>query len=274
MIEDDDQILVFSMKSDSASLGEAQADPLPILEAPVIPKEDLTNTVIIGRNETLRVILDELPENVMHVYLAGSNPSEDEREELSKIAAARNLTLSYYDGDLTSEKVLLDLAYLAEHIVILNNHDDDVEQEADMEAILLLLNLRDIRTRYKLKFNITVEMINEHNHGLVDIDDHTDFLVASSISSLILAQLSESPKLIGVFSELLANDGNELYLKKASQMRVTGKYSFRTLRRIMLHNGYILLGYHNTEKHSFFNCPADEMITLTEKDELIVIGKD
>ena len=142
-----------------------------------------------------------------------------------------------------------------------------------MESIITLLNLRDIRTRYNLDFNITVEMMNEHDQGLVDVDDHTDFLVSSSISSLILAQLSESPHLIEVFQELLTNEGNELYLKKVAPMKLIGEYSFRTLRRLMLRNGYILLGYLDADKRSFFNCPSDKMITLTEKDELIVIGK-
>ena len=275
IIEDNDLLLVFSEKKDSASLGNAEMKPLSTLERPSVTAEDSTNTVIIGHNESLPVILSELPENVTHVYLAGWDPAEKEHKDLEKAASARNLSLTYYNGNLNSESVLLDLAHLAEHIVILNGHDFDHDsvQDADMASIITLLNLRNIRTRYNLDFNITVEMMNEHDQELVDIDDHTDFLVSSSISSLILAQLSESPHLIDVFQELLTNKGNELYLKKASRMKVTGEYSFRTLRRLMLQNEYILLGYLDAEKRSFFNCPSDKMITLTEKDELIVIGK-
>ena len=260
IFEDGDLLLVFSEEKDSASLGNVEMKPLSIPEIPVAAAEDSTNTVIIGHNESLPVILRELPENVSHVYLAGWDPAEKEHEDLEKIASARNLSLTYYSGDLNSESVLLDLAHIAEHIVILNGHDfnDDSVQDADMESIITLLNLRDIRTRYNLDFNITVEMMNEHDQGLVDVDDHTDFLVSSSISSLILAQLSESPHLIEVFQELLTN---------------IGEYSFRTLRRLMLRNGYILLGYLDADKRSFFNCPSDQMITLAEKDELILIGK-
>ena len=275
IIEDGDLLLVFSEEKDSTSLGNLEMKPLSVPEIPAVTAEDSTNTVIIGHNESLPVILSELPENVSHVYLAGWDPAEVEHEALEMAASARNLSLTYYSGDLNSESVLLDLAHIAEHIVILNGHDfnDDSVQDADMESIITLLNLRDIRTRYNLDFNITVEMMNEHDQGLVDVDDHTDFLVSSSISSLILAQLSESPHLIEVFQELLTNKGNELYLKKASRMKLTGEYSFRTLRRLLLRNDYILLGYLDADKRSFFNCPSDKMITLTEKDELIVIGK-
>jgi Trk K+ transport system NAD-binding subunit len=283
IIEEEDQILVFSEEQDSASLGNAQADPLPDLGAPVNQKENLSVTVIIGYNTTLPIILSELPENVSHVYLVNTDHDQYDREKLEEISSARNLSLTYYIGDPSSENVLLDLAYQVEHFVILNDHGHDSEsdpdsesgsrQDADIDTMLTLLHLRDLRTRYHLNFNITVEMVNEHDQCLVDTDDHTDFLVSSNISSLILAQLSESPKLIDVFRELLTNEGNELYLKNAGQMRVTGKYSFRTLRRLMLNNRYILLGYLDADKHSFLNCPADEMITLTEDDELIVIGE-
>ena len=227
IIEDGDLLLVFSEEKDSTSLGNLEMKPLSVPEIPAVTAEDSTNTVIIGHNESLPVILSELPENVSHVYLAGWDPAEVEHEALEMAASARNLSLTYYSGDLNSESVLLDLAHLAEHIVILNGHDfnDDSVQDADMESIITLLNLRDIRTRYNLDFNITVEMMNEHDQGLVDVDDHTDFLVSSSISSLILAQLSESPHLIEVFQELLTNKGNELYLKKASRMKLTGEYA-------------------------------------------------
>ena len=161
---------------------------------------------------------------------------------------------------------------MAKHIVILNNHEREPE-EADTEAILLLLNLREIRKRFGFKFNITVEMQKEHNQKLVSHGDHTDFLVNSSMSSLVLAQLAENPELIDVFRELLSNDGNELYLKKMKKMNLKGTYTVRELRLSMLREGCILLGDMDSEKHSIFNRPLDETITLTTEDKLIVLGE-
>ncbi|MBR7187677.1 MAG: hypothetical protein IKD53_03890 [Clostridia bacterium] len=53
-------------------------------------------------------------------------------------------------------------------------------------------------------------------------DDRTDFVVTSSMSSLFLAQLAESPELIEVFQEILSNKGNELYLKSAEKLEMVG----------------------------------------------------
>ena len=272
ILKDTDKVLVFSEEMDSAKLEEAVKLEKYNNKSKMVDFEELTDTVIIGHNETLPIILHELPENVSKVYLAGQKTSKEEQEELEEIASKRKLTLEYVKGNLHSEKTLLSLAKMAKHIVVLNDHDGDSE-ESDMEAIFLLLNLRDIRNRYNLEFNITVEMQQEHNQKLVGRGDHTDFLVVSSMSSLILAQLAESPELINVFKEILSNEGNELYLKNVGLSKLEGKHTIRDLRMIMLKHGYIFLGYIDEEKNSYFNLPLDEELDLTKDDNLIVLGK-
>ena len=272
IITENDKVLVFSEEIDSAILKDEVIKRKNYPKVKMLDKDLSTDTVIIGHNETLPIILQELPENVSCVYLAGDEISKVEERNLKKIASKRKLSLKSFHGNLHSENVLLKLAKKAHHIVILNDHDRDVE-EADMEAIFLLLNLRDIRKRYQLDFNITVEMQQEHNQKLVGRGDHTDFLVASSMSSLILAQLAESPEIIDVFREILSNEGNELYLKNAGLIQLIGDYSIRDLRLIMLKQGYIFLGYIDFEKNSYFNLSIDEVVTLTKEDSLIVLGK-
>ena len=67
-----------------------------------------TNTVIIGHNETLPVILRELPENVSQVYLAAQNTTKEEQAKLERIAAERELRLDYYQGDLHEEENMIE----------------------------------------------------------------------------------------------------------------------------------------------------------------------
>ena len=265
-----DRILVFSEDDDSAKLENEVSESQDDVEAVLLNAEDNADIVIIGHNETLPIILQELPENVSHVYLVERDIAEKDRVKLEKVAASRGLLLEYYGGNPNSEKGLLELSKMANHIVVLNDHDEDSE-EADMKAIFLLLNLREIRKNYEYSFNITVEMQKEHNQKLVGGGDHTDFLVSSSMSSLILAQLAESPELISVFREILSNEGNELYLKSTG---LCGSYTVRSLRRLMLEQGYIFLGYIGNEKNSQFNPSLDEVINLTEEDSIIVLGRN
>ncbi len=275
LIQEGDCILVFAENSDSARFGEKQEIPALSGEGSISLRNDIdaTDTVIIGGKTNLPLVLQELPENVTHVYLVDQYLNEAERERLDTIAADRDLLMHFVDKDLNSEDALLELARLAEHIVILSDHEKD-DEDADMEVIFLLLNFRELRTRYGLKFNITVEMQKEHNQKLVGGGDHTDFLVASSMASLILAQMGESPELMDVFREILSNKGAELYLKNAAVSGLTGTYGVRELRRIVLQQGYILLGYVDEEKNSIFNLSLEETITLRPDEDLIVLGEN
>ena len=272
-LHEEDRILVFAEEADSARLIPATDEELWEAEELVIRDEEATDTVIIGHNETLPIILRELPMNVSNVHLAGMEVSEEEKKEFEQIAEERKLILHFLPGDPKSERVLFEIAQMAEHIVILNDHESEAE-EADMEAIFLLLNLRDLRKRYKLSFNITVEMQKEHNQKLVGRGDHTDFLVASSMASLILAQLAESPELNSVFHELLSNEGNELYLKRVDLMGLVGRHDIRSLRHILLNRGFILIGLLDSNKKSRYNLPLDESVLLMEEDNLIVLCRE
>ena len=272
-ISEGDRILVFAPDEDSVHIVPAvPLNKLDVSDKPPVPAEDEADTIIIGHNETLPTILRELPENVTHVVLAGQETDAEEKAALAAAAKQRGIELEYYDGDISDEAVQTELAKTAEHIVILNDHDKD-EDEADMETIFRLLDMRDIRTRLGLGFNITVEMRLEKSEELVGQGESTDFLVSSNMSSLILAQLAENPELVDVFREILSNKGNELLLKNAGDLRLTGRYSVRDLRRIMLRYGFVLLGRLDAQNNSTFNLPLEAVLELTDEDSLIVLGE-
>lgn len=268
-----DRLLVFSEENDSAVLTAAPAEGALSAGQTEAPRPDApTDTVIIGWNETLPTILRELPENVRRVYLAGgAEAPEETRARLEQAAQTHGLELCRCDQDPKTEDGLLEIARLAEHIVVLNDHEKEPE-DADMESIFLLLHLRDLRQRCGLRFNITAEMRAERNQNLVADGDRTDFVVASSMSSLCLAQLAESPELAGVFRELLSNRGNELYLKKAAPLGLAGTHTVRRLRARALEHGYVLLGCIRGGE-SVFNPPLHSEITLDASDMLIVLGE-
>ena len=268
-----DRLLVFSEENDSAVLTPDVPSGAPQVPAQNAPQPEApTDAVIIGFNETLPIILRELPENVRQVWLAGDPGPDEAREHIEAVARERGFLLRRCDRDPKTEAGLLEIAKLAEHVVVLNDHEKE-EEDADMESIFLLLNLRDLRTRHALRFNITAEMRKERNQNLVAGGDRTDFVVASSMSSLCLAQLAESPELVDVFREFLSNEGNELYLKTAAQLGLTGTHPVRELRRRALAYRYALLGCIRGGE-SVFNPPLDETVTLADGDSLIVLGEE
>ena len=115
-------------------------------------------------------------------------------------------------------------------------------------------------------------MRREANQTLVETNDHTDFVVASNMSALFLAQLSKSPELLPAFSELLSREGSEVYLIKAKYLNAAGSYTIRQLRQIALANQYVLIGYINFRGEYRFNPALDKPVTPGEDDYLILIG--
>lgn len=269
-----DRLLVFSEEQDSAKLLPAAA--LPPME-PVPPYEGAKESsalVVIGCNEFLSTILYELPENVASVTLAGVR--EPFRTEALQAAERREtpLSVTFYEGDTAELSVLEELAKRADHIMILSDRERP-DDEADMQQIFSIMTLREIRDRLGLVFNITSEMLRETNQNLLIPDNDTEFIVSSNMSSLFLAQLSETPELIQVFDELLTNEGNEIYLKTAEEMHCTGTRTILELRRRLIRQRYVMIGYMTAaDFRCRFELSLQDSVTLAPEDKLIVIGAD
>lgn len=273
-LEAGDRLLVFSEEQDSAKLLPAAA--LPPMEhiPPYEGARESGRLVVIGSNEFLPTILYELPENVVSVTLAGVK--ERFRDAVLQAAERREtrLRVTFFAGDAAELSTLEELAKNSDHVMILSDRDRP-DDEADMQHIFTIMTLRDIRDRLGLRFNITSEMRRETNQNLLIPDTDTEFIVSSNMSSLFLAQLSETPELIRVFDELLTNEGNEIFLKTAEEMHCTGTRNVLELRRRLIRQRYVMIG---TMTAADFRCRFDlalrESVTLLPEDKLIVIGEN
>ena len=273
-LEAGDRLLVFCEESDSAKF--LPAPELPPME-PIPPYQGAQESgrlVIIGYNDFLPTILFELPENVASVTLA--NVAEDFRDEALQAAARREtpLAVAFFEGDALERANMEELVKSAEHVVLLADHDQP-KDKADLQHIFTVMTLRDIRDHLGLNFNITVEMLRENKQKLLIPDNDTEFVVSSNMSSLFLAQLSETPELVKVFDELLTNEGNEIYLKTAEELHCVGTRSVLELRRRLIPQRYVMIGYMDAETFQCsFALSLSDSVTLKPDDKLIVIGEN
>ena len=231
--------------------------------------------LIIGYNEVLDTVLQELPEGIRNVVVAGVG-EEDARLVQAYAGQYPEREVSAIVEEPLTEETLEKLVGQVEYVVLLSDRRLE-EESADIQSIQQLLRLRDIKARLDLSFSITAEMRRENNRNLVVEDDPTDFIVASNISSMILAQVTENPMLYGVFQELLSNVGNELYLKTVSCLDLEeGESIVSDVRMKALSHGYLLLGFvkrNRRERTFFLNPPLQMSVNLRPEDHLIVIGR-
>jgi len=150
--------------------------------------------------------------------------------------------------------------------------------EADSKTLLLLIQLRDIGKKSKQEFNITSEMCSVSNQALAKVANVNDFVVGSTITNLIIAQVSENRKLALLFEDLLDADGSELYMKKACRyVKANVETDFYTITEIAKKRNEIVVGYKKVTASGIqinTNPKKSDRISFCKEDYLIVIAED
>ncbi|MCR5683955.1 MAG: hypothetical protein K6G81_00845 [Lachnospiraceae bacterium] len=269
-IAQNDRIIVFSQEAGSAVLTDSKYHEMPM--GRYKSSETGKSIVIIGYNSSFKLVYRELSENITEVIVAGI-PEEKEASAIKVGNEAEKRKMTIYDDDIDEMENLSGIAKKVDHVVLLSDYTLE-DEEADIQSIFRIMRLRDIRTKNGLKFNITAEMRKKSNLNLIREEEHMDYVVASNMSSLFLAQLCENYELNGLYKEILASRGNELYLKRAKNFGLEGVYTTVQLRNLALSNKCIFMGYLRGETYeSFFNPALSEEITLGSGDSLIVLSE-
>jgi len=240
-------------------------------EADYVPEPlGKVNVLIIGANKKLGIIVDELPDNVEKIQLAGIRHLEEKHEMCKEIRS--DIVYELIEKDVMDIDVLEEISADADQIVVLNDYSLD-EEESDLRNMMIILKLRDIKERLHRNYTITAEMRREDSRNLIN-DDTTDFIVSSNMSAMILTQIAQNDRLYNTFNELLSNKGNEFELKDAGFVNncVGITQNVAELRRELLHKKCILLGV-ISEEETILNPPIDMEIVLSAKDKLIVISE-
>lgn len=272
IIRPGDEIVYFAEGRDSIKLGRQEYDLSLLGNAADYKEEGPEGTIVlIGYNDSFETVLENLPRDAGSIVIAGV--PEEKLDVIKESVLDARRKVSIFTRPLTEDGALDVVAEMAEHVVILSNGDKDAE-EADLDTMVILIYLRDIRKSKGLGFTVTAEIRTEKNKVLVDSDDDTDFIVASDLSAMALSQISESLAIRGLFREIFSNKGKELCLRKPSVFSLAdGDMTIRDIRMKILGMGYVLLGYTEKDRKEFvFNPAAGDTVSVKDIDRLIVIG--
>ncbi len=241
----------------------------------VAGKEKSERVVIIGSNDKLGVLVNELPEYVTDVVLAGIRHLEKKKEMCKSIRS--DINYSVVSADVMDMEVLERTVKDADHVIILSDYSVE-EEDSDARNIMLLLRLRDIKERLKKTFSITAEMCRDDNRNLIHGEDFTEFIVSSNMAAMVLAQIASNPALYDTFHELLSNEGNEFSLKTGAFLEklVGVDCTVAEIRRELIHKHCILVGFiddNDGKPVTVLNPDISKTVCLSPADKLIVIGE-
>jgi Trk K+ transport system NAD-binding subunit len=271
LIELGDLLIVFEEEPGDLILDKPAERTLPELQQPLEVKP-IKEVVIFGINSSITTILHELPDNIETIKLIGLSSADFKSYIAENEEFVSEITTDYRNTE--SDRILADMLKKTEHVCLLSDRKKK-EEDSDTETMLRIIRLRNIKKKYQLAFTITAEMRCENNRNLISIEDSEDFVVATDLSSMMLAQVTTEIKRAEIFSELLDERGSEAYLKPASDFEVAGlDISYGELQKKVYATGSILMGLRTAEEPFKIIANSDQLIHIGENDRLILIGED
>ncbi len=172
-----------------------------------------------------------------------------------------------------------------DQIIVMCYSDHLDPQRADARTLVTLLHLRDILSDipHADRPAVVSEMLDDRNRALAQVTEVDDVIVSDKIISLVLAQLSENPRLEAVFADLLDADGAEVYLRPAGEYVALGRETtFATVVEAARRRGETALGYRTAAESQDadaafgvrVNPPKSHAIAAAPGDRVIVLAED
>uniref|UniRef100_UPI004057597F CASTOR/POLLUX-related putative ion channel n=1 Tax=Acetatifactor sp. TaxID=1872090 RepID=UPI004057597F len=239
-------------------------------------EEEPYHLLVLGQDEELPTILSQLDEFVVEgskVIVAACMVDE----KLLDDSHLQHIKVESCCCNIYEEAALTRLIENGISNILLLSEGDDKE-DADARTMLLLLQLRNIASKLEREFNITSEMNSPENQKLARVAKVNDFVLGSSITNLVVTQISENRELAKLFAELLDAEGSEVYMRPASNYVKLGmEVDFYILTEIVKVRREIVIGcrkYQDGNINIVLNPPKTEKFTFCEEDALIVIAVD
>src|SRR6478735_3313466 len=236
--------LIVVAEDDSALKGDLDSTVVPDLSqlgTGTGEDDHPTHGLLIGLNERAPIVLREM----YHYAPPGSTLTVLTSFDVRDVPPLQNLEVTVAPGPTTDRRTL------EEHVrpdldqVLVLCYSDDLEpQAADARTLVTLLHVRDILARMDSATPVVSEMLDDRNRVLAQVAHVDDVVVSGEIVSLIVTQLSEDHRLEAVFSELLGDEGSEIYLRPAEWYVEPGaEVDFATVLAGAVRRGETAIGY-------------------------------
>jgi len=274
--EDDDRVVFTGFRDVDARTGWSH---------PAVPSRPEAHILVLGWNHFGPFVLHELDGNVP----AGSkvsiavHPDRPEAAAASRLGALEHTTVSVEVADVTEPGVLATLLAHEpwDHVILLCYRENCDADEADAHALMTLLALRQELSRAEQSGtgtspSVVAELRDVRDVALAGITRPDDLIVSERLTSLVIAQLAESPELETVFGELFAAGGPQVRLQPASGYVPVGQAC--TYAEVVAGGraeGEVVIGYrcNSAGEPPVVNPAKSTPLVLTAEDEVIVIAR-
>jgi voltage-gated potassium channel Kch len=220
VISESDVLVVLAEDDSQIRIGSSPTHEVGAITGDNRPPKKPENTLVLGYSKNINDVLSELTE----VMMTGSEVRIVCEFDFELNFSSDDLKVTKEIADHTSRQVLEGLGIEKfDHILLLADRENFSIQGSDARTLITLLQIRDIASKKGVTPNVVSEMVDDRNRELADGTSADDFIVSDNLVSLMIAQLSENPRISRVFESLLSSEGSEIRLHPAEWYVEIGK---------------------------------------------------
>ncbi len=296
VLSDDDEILILADDNSTIDFKAKKLyEPKQLDYTDIRLEKSSKSILILGWHSVADIFIrecDDYLEEGSSFDVMLHNPNDETKAHIQSLNEEYpDLEIRLHDEDtlvLDNLRKLNPFSY--DSILILSQVPDETNTEKiDSDTLMILLLLRKIAreeavNKSEHKTKIITQVLNSDNQELILQTDVDDFIISNRLISMILAQLSEEPRIKNLYDDIFQEDGSEIYVKPASLYfsDFPVREDFATIMEQARKRDEICLGvrYNALSKNAeanfgvSLNLPKDEVLELTKDDFLVVLAED
>ncbi|MBW1807931.1 MAG: hypothetical protein JRJ87_07015 [Deltaproteobacteria bacterium] len=294
IMEEGDEVLILAEDDSTIKFAkQAVARPVDLPFSYTRLEQRRERELILGWHSIANIVVSEYADYLLdgsEIDIVVHDPSE---RIISQVQALRDsntsLKINLINGNPMSFGDLQAVKPFGyDNVIILSqNQEEDSAERTDSETLVILLLLRKIlrdSAVMKLSTKIITQVLNSENQELITQTNVDDFIISNKMITMILAQLSEEPRIKELYDDIFQEEGSEIYIKPASLYfdSLPQKVTFADLMGLALKRDEICLGVRKKSQayqpdKNFgvkLNIEKNTSLEIEPEDCLVVLAED
>ena len=274
VLQPGDQLIWIVEDDDPLKLqGCAATDPGSYSNEPEIPEEPHT-ILVLGGSDILHQFLieDDMFAPTGSKVIIAAEPGRINPALFPEPAVLKNIKVDVRECSILKRKVLEKLVEEDPSCIVLMADTELDAEAADAQTLMLQLLLTDIAKEIGAELPLIIEMNTRRNQLLSQRMRATDFVIGSSITAKMMAQISEHRSKKDILNDLISYDGSAIYMKPVTRyIKTNTPVGFYTLVASAARYKEIAIGYKKSDGNGSFNIVINplgrEKMTFDDHDD-------
>ena len=160
-----------------------------------------------------------------------------------------------------------------EQIFVLGYRGHLTPSDADARTLLTIITLNRALAGAENRPRVVAEVLESRTVPIAATAGIDDFVVSDDLASLLMAQLSENPRLAAVFGELFGTGGPTIEMQPSRRYVADGAHAWASVVLAVAATGDLALGYRAADREVVVNPKGSGPVSLGPDDQIVVLTR-